>query len=82
MHADVPLEDGSHETLWRQLLRWLVSGVPGRVRVEVADERVAPDGAASLRAEVEDERFLRLNRASVVARVTGPTGLETDVPME
>lgn len=82
MHADVPLEDESHETLWRQLLRWLVSGVPGRVRVEVAGERVSPGRSALVRAEVEDERYLRLNRASVVARVTGPTGLESEVPME
>jgi hypothetical protein len=27
MHADIPLEDMTHETLWRQLLRWLVSDV-------------------------------------------------------
>ena len=33
MHADIPLEDMTHENLWRQLLRWLVSGVPGPVTV-------------------------------------------------
>lgn len=82
MHADVPLDDETHETLWRQLLRWLVSGVPGRLRAEVRNERVAPGGVAVLRAEVHDERFLRMNRASVIARVTGPTGLETEVPLE
>lgn len=82
MGAQVPLEDESHETLWRQLLRWLVSGVPGRVQVQVAGERVPPDGTALLRAEVDDERYLRLNRASVVARVIGPTGLETELPMD
>ena len=27
MHADVPLEDQSHERFWRQLLRSLVDGV-------------------------------------------------------
>jgi len=26
MHASIPLEDMTHENLWRQLLRWLVSG--------------------------------------------------------
>jgi hypothetical protein len=31
MHADVPLEDETHETFWRQLLRWLVSGAPAPV---------------------------------------------------
>ena len=33
MHADIPVEDQTHETLWRQLLRWLVSYVPEPVEV-------------------------------------------------
>ena len=33
MHASIPLEDMTHENLWRQLLRWLVDGVPGPVDV-------------------------------------------------
>ena len=47
MHADMPLEDMTHENLWRQLLRWLVSGVPGPVTVSVSSAahraRVAGD---------------------------------------
>ena len=31
MHADVSLEDQSHETFWQQMLRWLVDGVPDAV---------------------------------------------------
>ena len=31
MHADVPVEDLTHETFWRRLLRWLVDGVPDQV---------------------------------------------------
>ncbi|MBW3536073.1 MAG: hypothetical protein KY453_12810 [Gemmatimonadetes bacterium] len=42
MHADVPLEDESHETFWRQLLRWLVDGVPEPVEGRLARERVEP----------------------------------------
>ncbi|MBQ90923.1 MAG: hypothetical protein CL441_05800 [Acidimicrobiaceae bacterium] len=30
MHADIPVDDLTHETLWRRLLRWLVDGVPAR----------------------------------------------------
>ena len=30
MHASIPLEDMTHENYWRQLLRWLVDGVPVR----------------------------------------------------
>ena len=33
MHADIPLEDQTHETFWRRLLRWLVDGVPERLEV-------------------------------------------------
>ena len=33
MHADIPLEDQTHETFWRRLLRWLVDGVPERLTV-------------------------------------------------
>ena len=32
MHYDIPLEDMTHETLWQQLLRWLVSDVDGQCR--------------------------------------------------
>ena len=32
MHASMPLEDMTHENLWRQLLRWLVDGVPDHGR--------------------------------------------------
>ena len=28
MHADIPVEDMTHENYWRQLMRWLVDGVP------------------------------------------------------
>ena len=31
MHADISLEDQTHETFWRQLLRWLLDGVPDQV---------------------------------------------------
>ena len=32
MNAAIPLDDLTHEGLWRQMLRWLVSDVPGPVR--------------------------------------------------
>ncbi len=33
MHADVPIEDQSHESFWKQMLRWMVDGVPDAVSV-------------------------------------------------
>jgi uncharacterized membrane protein len=82
MHADIPLEDQTHEMLWRQLLRWLVHDVPGRVRLDLPEESTPPGEAVTIRAEVEDERFLRVNGAGVVARVTGPGGVPEEVPLE
>jgi uncharacterized membrane protein len=82
MHADVPVDDETHETLWRQLLRWLVHDVPRRVRLDLPDGSTPPAEPVTIRAEVEDERFLRVNGASVAARVTGPDGIPREVPLE
>ncbi len=76
MHADVPLEDQTHETLWRQLLRWLVSYVPDPVTVSPERSIVAPGEAIVLRARVADSLHLGVNGAEVTARVTMPGGRE------
>ena len=82
MHADVPLEDMTHENLWRQLLRWLISGVAGPVSVSVSPERAAPGGAVTVTATVSDETYLKVNDAQAVARVKEPSGAERTVPLE
>ena len=82
MHADIPLDDMTHETLWRQLMRWLVSDGPGRVRVRTSESRVSPGESIEIVAEVEDERFLRVNGIRVGATVVSPSGIPQDVPLE
>ncbi|MEE9133612.1 MAG: hypothetical protein V3U13_08630 [Gemmatimonadota bacterium] len=82
MHADIPLDDMTHETFWRQLLRWLVSYVPDPVGVTVSRDRVGKDEAVTITAEVQDETFLRVNNAEVVAVVTAPSGAESELLME
>ena len=37
MHASIAVEDMTHENFWRQLLRWLVDGVPDQVEPRVHD---------------------------------------------
>ncbi len=81
MHASIPVEDQTHETLWRRLLRWLVDGVPARMAVTVDHERVEPGDSVSVVATVRDEGFVHVNDAAVHARVTGPRGDVTDLPM-
>lgn len=63
MAAEVAVEDLSHETFWRQVLRWLVSDVPDRVEV-VAPEESGPGEGVVVRAAVSDPVFLRVNGAS------------------
>ena len=57
MHAKMPLEDQTHENFWRQLLRWLVDGVPGRGRSRTpSTDRVEPGEPVTLTADVVDAR--------------------------
>lgn len=82
MDASIPVEDMTHEQFWRQMLRWLIKDVPGPVTITAATERVAPNEPVSLRAEVNDKAFAKVNDASVVAHVTGPSGAVSDVPLQ
>lgn len=82
MHAEIPLEDMTHENLWRQLLRWLVGGVPGQVGVSVSPQRTAPGTSVTVVATVSGATYLHVNDAQVVAQVTDPKGTVRDVPLE
>ncbi|MCY4600937.1 MAG: glutamine amidotransferase [Acidobacteria bacterium] len=82
MHADVPVEDQTHETFWRRLLRWVVDGVPDQVTVEVSSDRVEPDEVVTVLATVVDPGFEELNNSAVVALVTDPDGNVSERQME
>jgi hypothetical protein len=82
MHHDIPLEDMTHELFWRKLLRWLASYVPDQVSVSTEKSRYAPGENVTLTAEVDDERFLRVNNAQVTATVRTPGGDRIELPME
>lgn len=75
MHADVPLDDQSHETFWRQLLRWLAGESPGRLTSTVAREVVERGEAVRLQAEPRDARHAPLADALVLATLTSPSGV-------
>jgi uncharacterized membrane protein len=81
MHSQVPVEDQSHETFWRQLLRWLASDVPQRLDV-LGAEGGAVDEAIPIQAVVSDSAYLRANGASVRAEITAPSGTKTELPFE
>ena len=82
LHASMPVEDLTHENLWRQLLRWLVDGVPDQVEVRVPDEGQGGVGEeATIETTVVDGNYLAVNDARVVATITSPVGDAVEVPL-
>ncbi len=73
--------DMSHETFWRQLLRWLAGDVNERVTL-ASDRQVFSDTAlVPLRAEVRDRNYLPATDAVVEAQIMGPSGVAAVVPL-
>ena len=65
-----PVSDMSHEIFWRQFLRWLAAGTPGRVTA-TAPAVVNDRREVELRTEVKDETYLPATDAKVEAHVSG-----------
>ena len=82
MHADVPVDDMTHETFWRRMLRWVVDGVPDQVVTQLPQDQVEPDELVTVMAEVVDPAFEQLNNSTVVAVVTDPAGNLVELLME
>ena len=82
MDVKMSIDDMTHENYWRQLLRWLVDGVPNTVEVHTTTERIEPGEQVTLVADVVDPSYVEVNDARVVAKVTGPKGAAVDVPMQ
>jgi uncharacterized membrane protein len=82
MHATIRVEDQTHENFWRQLLRWLVDGVPDVVETRPLTDRVEAGQPVTLTADVVDPRFVELNDANVVAHVTSPSGKVSAIPLQ
>jgi hypothetical protein len=82
MHHTIPLEDMTHENFWRQLLRWLVDGVPSAVEVHTSAERVEAGEPVTVTTDVVDKSYVELNDAKVVATVNTPSGKAIQVPLQ
>ena len=82
MDAAIPVEDMTHATFWRRLVRWLVDGVPDPVAITSSIDRVEPGEPLRLTAEVVDPAFVEVNDAQVLAQVTSPSGKTTEIPLE
>ena len=82
MDAKIPVEDTTHQTYWRRLVRWMVDGVPDLVNVSTQQDRVEPGEAVKITADVNDAAFVEVNDSRVIATVTSPSGRKSELPME
>lgn len=82
MDATMPVDDTTHATFWRRMVRWLVDGVPDPITLTTGVDRVEPGEPITLDADVVGPAFVEVNDAQVVARVTSPSGKTSEVPLE
>jgi uncharacterized membrane protein len=57
------------ERAWRQLVRWLIADVPGRVELAVEPEGIEGSGAIRLQVRVRDAAFEPVDDATVMLKV-------------
>ena len=81
MHADIPLEDQTHETLWRQIFRWLVNEVPDQLEVTVVDEPTTVGQATRIVANLQNDQYQPVNDATMLAAIQAPDGSEFELPL-
>ncbi|MBW3630545.1 MAG: hypothetical protein KY464_14775, partial [Gemmatimonadetes bacterium] len=82
MAADIPLEDQTHETFWRQMLRWLVSEAPQELTLTASSDRAALNQPMRIVADVRDDAYRPVNNARVVGHIDAPDGSTRAVPMQ
>ena len=82
MDATVAVDDVTHQTFWRQMVRWLVDDAPTPFELTASPAHVAPGEPVTLRAHLADDLFGDINDANISAVVTTPTGTTLTVPLE
>ena len=76
-----PVADRSHEMLYQQLLRWLVSDTPRKVTTSTPKQLISDDSHVSLRAEVRDRTYLPASDAKAEAHILGTDGVAESIEM-
>jgi uncharacterized membrane protein len=75
-------QNNSHETFWRQLLRYLVSASPRQYEVAAERDVYTKGDQVILRGEVNDKKFNAVTDAMVSARITRPSGATAEIPLK
>lgn len=79
---ELPSQNTSHETFWRQLLRYQVSSVPRRFEVLTERDTYVAGDEVTIVAELNNARFEPITDAKVVATVTLPSGQRIEVSLD
>ena len=82
MHVDIPLEDQTHEHLWRNLLRHLARPAEGRLRLKAEPPIAAAGEKIFIEAEVLDADFHPLKDAIVTLEAISPDGEVKSLALE
>ena len=75
-------EDQSHETLWRQMLRWLSVSAPARISIDFDREFYNVGDEVNVTATVLNDQYEPDNDAILWMQKTDPLDQITDTPME
>ena len=76
----MPVENQSHETFWRQLLRTLVASAPKNIGLSATDKTGVAEVA--LRAEFKEEDFAPMDNIGVTAIISHEDGSTMNVSLE
>ena len=77
-----PSADLSHETIWRQILRWLSVTAPERITIEFDQEFYNVGDEVNGAVKVLNDQYEPDNDAALWMQTTNPMDQSTDIPME
>ncbi len=75
-------KSNAHETFWRQLLRYLVSGTPKQTELSAEKDVYVMDDTIRVVADIRDKHYNPVSDARASARITKPSGVTVDVPLK
>ncbi len=78
----LPAADESHETLWRQIMRWLAVSAPERITIEFDREFYNVGDVVNVRATVLNSQYEADNDATLWMQTSNPLEEFIDAPME
>lgn len=82
MSSDIPIDDPTFSTFWRQLLRWATSDVPDRVTATLPTDQVNVKTPVTIRATVADSAYIARNDARTVAHISSGAGVSRDLGLD